>query len=385
MKLVFVNYTTEKFSPAGGGSVSTYLWQMCRAAKKSGVEPWVVSCRHDRPPYAWPRTIYVDPPALPSSRPGLWMRRAQRKLSRWPHIQHRVYADRVGDALASAGLSDACIIFQTDPEMAIHLRPRFPGAFIAVMFHNFHAMKPRFPGRLCESANVTCAVSAKLAGWIESQYGLPADSAVAIHNGIDLESFQPSAQAERVANGRILVNFSGRISDFKGPDLLLEAAISIARERNDFDLQFLGWQETPNPGTEFEGKMRKLASELEQRGVGIRKGGFVPRERMPSELRKAQVHVTPSRCEESFGLVTLEAMACGLATIASRTGGTPELVVDAGFLFDRDDAGQLAGHLRRLISDASLRGDYAARALSRAQEFTWDKSWQKLFHTVRGD
>jgi len=83
----------------------------------------------------------------------------------------------------------------------------------------------------------------------------------------------------------------------------------------------------------------------------------------------------PSRWDEPFGLVTPEGMATGLATVASRTGGTPEIVADAGLLFERGDAEELAAHLERLIEDEALRRDYARRARMRAEHFTWDKAW----------
>ena len=71
-------------------------------------------------------------------------------------------------------------------------------------------------------------------------------------------------------------------------------------------------------------------------------------------------------------------MASGLATVASATGGTPEVVGEAGFLFERDSVDGLADHLESLVMNPSLRREYAGRARDRAKEFTWDRTWNSL-------
>jgi glycosyltransferase involved in cell wall biosynthesis len=76
--------------------------------------------------------------------------------------------------------------------------------------------------------------------------------------------------------------------------------------------------------------------------------------------------------------VTLEGMACGLATIASRTGGTAEIVADAGFLFERDSVEQLAAYLYELVTDRDLRMSLGLRARKRAEKFTWSDAWREL-------
>jgi glycosyltransferase involved in cell wall biosynthesis len=71
-------------------------------------------------------------------------------------------------------------------------------------------------------------------------------------------------------------------------------------------------------------------------------------------------------------------MACGLAVVGSRTGGTPEVIGDAGLLFDRDGLGELVSHLDHLLSDSSRRNQYANEARERAQAFSWDHTWRKI-------
>ena len=83
-----------------------------------------------------------------------------------------------------------------------------------------------------------------------------------------------------------------------------------------------------------------------------------------------------SRWDEPFGLVTVEGMASGLATVASRTGGTGEIVGDAGLLFERESVDDLTEHLHSLVEDRNLRMSYGQRARERANGFTWEKTWE---------
>ena len=135
---------------------------------------------------------------------------------------------------------------------------------------------------------------------------------------------------------------------------------------------------------EFEQKLDDLSAELEAAEISVHRPGFVDRYALPGELRKAHINVVPSRWDEPFGLVTPEGMATGLATVASRTGGTPEIIGDAGLLFERGDADGLAAHLERLVRDEPLRREYGRQARERVREFTWDRAWQRLRPLVGG-
>jgi glycosyltransferase involved in cell wall biosynthesis len=174
-----------------------------------------------------------------------------------------------------------------------------------------------------------------------------------------------------------VINFVGRTGIEKAPDLVLKAAVKLAARGLTFGVQILGsnhWDRLEMD--DYQRELQRLAADLESRGIAVRRPGHIARAALPGELRRADIHVVPSRWEEPFALTILEGMACGLATIASRTGGAPEVVGDAGLLFERDDVDGLAEQLARLMTDPALRGDYARRARARAEEFTWDKTWE---------
>ena len=81
--------------------------------------------------------------------------------------------------------------------------------------------------------------------------------------------------------------------------------------------------------------------------------------------------VLPSLAE-GFGLPALEALACGTPVVASDAGALPEVIGDTGLFFDPCDASSLDAALRRILSDADLRGDLARRGPVRAAQFSWE-------------
>ncbi len=86
----------------------------------------------------------------------------------------------------------------------------------------------------------------------------------------------------------------------------------------------------------------------------------------------ADVFVFPSLIE-GFGLPPLEAMACGTPVLASATGAIAEAVGDAALTFDARDPEQLASALKRLLTDAAMRGTLSRRGLERVRAFTWER------------
>ena len=90
---------------------------------------------------------------------------------------------------------------------------------------------------------------------------------------------------------------------------------------------------------------------------------------LPALYSGAAVYVTPS-LEEGFGSTVLEAMACGAPVVVSNRAALPEVVADAGLLFDAEQERELAAALARVLSDATLADDLRRRALARAGLYT---------------
>jgi hypothetical protein len=159
MRLVFINNSTETFTPTQSGALATIIWECCRTAEAQGTEPLVITRRCDATPFPWCRLTLVEYPKVPTSKLGVSFWRAERKLTGWRHLRQREYARRVARAVGEAGLQDGNLVLINDPEMAVALRDAFPRARIIHWFQNQHECKPRARGRFAGAVTRVAAVS----------------------------------------------------------------------------------------------------------------------------------------------------------------------------------------------------------------------------------
>lgn len=121
-------------------------------------------------------------------------------------------------------------------------------------------------------------------------------------------------------------------------------------------------------------RSRDLLSRIEAlSSQGLHYLGRVPRARLVRLMQAASIFVYPS-LYEGFGLPPAEAMACGVPTIASNRSSLPEVVGDAGLLFEPESAAELAGAIKRLLDESSLATELGNRGWRRAQQFRWQDS-----------
>jgi len=378
VSIVFINCTGETFTPTKSGAISTCLREVCAAAQKDGVTPWVITRKMKAEPYAYPNTILLDYPWIPSIRgTGIGrLLKIQQQVTGWGHFRQGAYARRVVNAIRERGLEKYPFVLHNDPEMAVHIRRCFPRARIIHLFHNANTCSEKYRREYAAAVDVPAGVSDFISRWQEEYFGIPKGGVATIYNGVDLERFAPAAQPP---DGPAVINFVGRTDATKAPDLLLRAAKRLSAKTKDFSVQILGaryyWGTEPD---DYQRLLESLSGDLERDGISVRRPGVVSRTALPDELRKAHIHVVPSRWDEPFGLTTVEGMASGLAIVASRTGGTSEVVGKAGFLFERDSEDELAGHLAALVADKELRRDYGRLARQRAEKFTWDETWANI-------
>lgn len=263
-----------------------------------------------------------------------------------------------------------------DPETLIFLRQRFPQATLVHWFQNQLDSPEWVLKRFARSVDVVLACSRFTAEWVENYYHLPKDSTQVVYNAVDLRHFRPSA--DRPAEPPV-IGFVGRTGIEKAPDLLLRSALQVAKSGRRFAVQILGsnhWDRFINDP--YQRQLTSQVNELELLGIPVRRPGHIDRTSLPGEMSRAHIHVTPSRWDEPFGMTTVEGMACGLATVASATGGTPEVIGDAGLLFGRDSTEDLTECLIRLIDDAPLRQSLGAKGRDRAEQFSWQRTWDSL-------
>ncbi|KJU87699.1 group 1 glycosyl transferase [Candidatus Magnetobacterium bavaricum] len=109
---------------------------------------------------------------------------------------------------------------------------------------------------------------------------------------------------------------------------------------------------------------------------------YVDREDVPLFYSYAEMLVHPSLFE-GFGLNILEAMACGTPVVSSNGGSLPEVVGQAGLLFNPTEVTALATHMLNLIRDKELRQSLVAKGLQHVKEFTWDKATLGIYNASK--
>ena len=376
MSFVFVNCTYETFTPANSGAICTWIWEQCQAASAEGIEPIVISRSSPHPQYQRSNTFFVDYPKLPTNR---WMGKfysLQQRLAGWAHVRHKEYCRRIAEAIREAGAAHLPLVLSNDMELAVFLREWFPDAYILHHFQNANTSPDRFRRRFAKSVNVATACSDYAARWNENYFGFAAGSIQTIYNGANTEHFRPMQDWN---NGKPLINFVGKTDPIKGPDILLKAAIKLSQKTSDFKIQIVGRKYYDREEVDqYQSELKEMAQTLSARGVEVHFTGWVDRANLPQVLGRAHIHVVPSRWDEPSALTIYEGMAAGMAVVGSRTGGTPEIIGDAGLLFARDDSNELAVQLEKLVSDASLRKLYGQKARQRAQSLTWEHAWRQL-------
>jgi D-inositol-3-phosphate glycosyltransferase len=262
------------------------------------------------------------------------------------------------------------------------------------MFHTLGVMKQRvarLPGeaegeyrlkgeqevlRLADA--IVAATQAELAQ-LQWLYQADTRKVTIIPPGVDISHFYPIDPDEAKAFigvpacDRTLL-FVGRIEPLKGIDTLIQA-IGLMRKREVYTcLTVIGGD--PEAGQGGNGEMKRLQDLCAQAGLNdlVTFVGKRGQDTLPYYYSAAEAVVVPSHYE-SFGMVALEAMACGTPVVASQVGGLAFLVKDGetGFTVPVEDPVALADRLTRLLHDQDLRQRMGRQAAAFAQEYAWEK------------
>ena len=212
-------------------------------------------------------------------------------------------------------------------------------------------------------------------------YGADPQCVDVVHPGVNHERFVPAGRDG--ARHRLgidqqlrLVLFAGRLQPHKGPDLAIEA---LAHLPSDVRLVVVGGPS--GAGLEHPEALADLAVGL---GVADRVSFVppVPQAELADWYVAADVVCVPSH-SESFGLVALEAQACGTPVVAAAVGGLTTAVVDGvtGLLVNGHVPAHYARALRTLLDDAALRGTMGAKAAVHAAGFSWEVTTDRLLAT----
>lgn len=248
----------------------------------------------------------------------------------------------------------------------------FHTAFVG---HNWYALARWFFQPVWRKVEVAIAVS-EVARQVMEPY-FPGRYRV-IPNGVDLTRFSPEGPVhpiyKNVSGPTVL--FVGRLEPRKGPHFLLQAFERLALRIPEVHLILGG------DGPLKESLKRGLPRFLQPRVHWV---GYVPFEDLPSLYRGATVFTSPAVGGETFGLVLLEAMACGLPVVAADNPGYRQVIQEGinGVLVDVQDPMGYARALEKVLQESTLRRALIHRGLVTAQKYSWDRVSEEVEDVYR--
>jgi glycosyltransferase involved in cell wall biosynthesis len=224
----------------------------------------------------------------------------------------------------------------------------------------------RLEGHNARGADAVLTTSAYCRAAIRRHYGVPPRQVRLVPEGIELARWRRLVEREpHSSDGATILCVARQYPRKHIADLL--RALAIVRERAPRARAIIA-----GDGPEHAA-LRRLASEL-RLGDAAQFTGALPDQALERLYRRADVFCLPS-VQEGFGIVFLEAMACGLPVIATASAAIPEVIPHgrAGLLVPPGDVGELASALAELLSDGAQRAAFGAFGQQHVQQYDWDR------------
>jgi D-inositol-3-phosphate glycosyltransferase len=241
-------------------------------------------------------------------------------------------------------------------------------------------LRDRSEAEIVQCADAICVSCAEEEDQFRLHYGDPRGRLEIIAPGVEHAFFAPGDQAgARGALGfdtdRPLLLFVGRIQPLKGPDVAIRALYELGDPTAE--LVIVGGAS----GVDGDAETQRAHLLVDELGLHDRVRFVEPQPHhiLSTYYRAADVVLAPSR-SESFGLVALEAAACGVPVVASAVGGLLSLVDDGstGRLIDGRDPTSYARAVSEILGDDDLRASMGAAAVERARRYTWSFAAARL-------
>jgi glycosyltransferase involved in cell wall biosynthesis len=194
-----------------------------------------------------------------------------------------------------------------------------------------------------------------------TRLGIPAEHVTVIPPGTDFERFTPDPLVRREP----VVLHVGRLKRYKSTDHLLQAARLLKDKGRRFRVVIVGTGDDAS-------RLKKLSGKL---GLGdvVHFAGYVPEAEKLRWYRRACL-LSENSVKEGWGLIVMEANACGTPVVVARSPGLVDSSRDGvnGLFYDYGDVPTLAEKIDRLLSDDALRKKLGRQAIDWARQWTWD-------------
>jgi glycosyltransferase involved in cell wall biosynthesis len=233
---------------------------------------------------------------------------------------------------------------------------------------------------LCADKILTCSQHSQKD--IERIYGVSGSKIKTIALSIAPIYFEPQDPSKITAikikfniNGRYIL-YLGNFKAHKNIALLIHAFAAIAQEFPDVNLVLAG----PKEHTYTE-----LTNIIHDKGLAERvvfTGKIIDSDGPQYLYQGAEIFVMPS-LYEGFGIPPIEAMACGVPVIASRTSSIPEIVADAGILVEPNNAAEISKAIRTIFKDPALKKEFINKGLKRAHDYESEKIAQEMYDFLK--
>jgi D-inositol-3-phosphate glycosyltransferase len=232
--------------------------------------------------------------------------------------------------------------------------------------------------QIVEAANALIANTDAEAASLVGLYDACPDNVAVVAPGVDLYNFTPNRKDARYHLGidpkKLVISFVGRIQPHKGPEILIRAINEMMTHNPELRpvLQVFITGGASGVKNHEDIRMRELVNWLKLDDV-IKFLEPLSREKLPDLYRSSDLVCVPSY-SESFGLVALEAQACGTPVVASAVGGLRTAVADgiSGVLVDGHNPKAWSSVLARLLMEPQRRILLSLGAVEHASHFGWD-------------
>jgi D-inositol-3-phosphate glycosyltransferase len=260
----------------------------------------------------------------------------------------------------------------------MHTMARVKNSFLAEGENPEPMIRVQGEAQIVEAADALIGNTDAEAASLVSLYDACPDNVRVVMPGVDLYNFTPDRKDARARMGidpnKLIVTFVGRIQPHKGPEVLIRAINEMFTHNPEIraKLQVFITGGASGTKTHEDIRMHELVNWLKLEDV-ITFLEPISREKLPDLYRSSDLVCVPSY-SESFGLVALEAQACGTPVVASAVGGLRTAVADgiSGVLVDGHNPRAWSSVIHRLLVEPQRRVLLSMGAVEHASHFGWD-------------